>query len=297
MTAVQKKQTMRFLQGLAPSLVVLGLFLVLPLCMVLAFSLMTKGDWGGVEPIFTFDAYRKIFVREGFDGSLNANWPLITILLRSIVLAAVTTFLCLLIGFPAAFFIAQQSERMKTILLVAIMIPFWSNLLIRTIAWILILRDNGPLNSALIWTGLVDAPISLLFTNTAVLIGLIYIFIPFMILPIYSSVERLDMSLIEASFDLHADKFRTLTRVILPLAAPGIIAGAILVFIPALGSFVTPDLLGGGKTQMIGGLIKHQFSEAADWPNGSALSAMLLALVLITLFAISKRSHRGDGSL
>ncbi|MCB1431762.1 MAG: ABC transporter permease [Alphaproteobacteria bacterium] len=256
---------------------------------------MTKGPYGGVIPEFSLDAYRKIILQEQLDGSFRLNYPLIVILWRSVFLAFVTTVLCLLIGFPAAYVIAQQSDRMKTLLLIFIMIPFWSNLLIRTIAWIVLLRDKGPINSFLMATGIIDHPLSMLFTNGAIVVGLVYVYIPFMILPIYTSVERLDKSVVEAAFDLYASRFQVFLKVIVPLTMPGIIAGCFLVLIPSIGAFVTPDLLGGGRKLMIGTLIQRQFTEARDWPYGAALSAVLLLLVIIALLAQNRAGRRKAG--
>jgi len=271
------------LQGLLPSVAVLVIFFLVPLAIIVAYSFMTKGPYGGVIPQFSLDAYHSILYQEQLDGSLVPNYPLLTILGRSVGLATVTTVLCLLIGFPVAFVIAQQSDRMKTLMLIFIMIPFWSNLLIRTIAWIVLLRDTGPINSFLMFTGAIDHPISMLFTNGAIVIGLVYVYIPFMILPIYTSVERLDKSLIEAAFDLYAKRSHVFFKIIFPLAMPGIAAGCFLVLIPSIGAFVTPDLLGGGRKMMIGTLIQRQFTDARDWPYGAALSTVLLALVLLVL--------------
>ncbi len=173
-------------------------------------------------------------------------------------------------------------------------LPFWTNLLVRNYAWILLLRDYGTINNTLMWLGVIDEPLALLHTQTAVAIGLTYSFLPFMVLPIYASLEKLDFRLVEASFDLYAGRWQTLKRVILPLALPGIAAGCILVFVPSLGSYVTPELLGGGKTLMIGNLIGLQFGAARNWPFGAALGLFLLALVLLSLWAYSRRYKPQD---
>ncbi len=295
MTAVATREKIQRLQGFLPSVAVLIAFFVIPLAIIVVYSFMTKGPYGGVIPEFSLDAYRKIILQEQLDGSFRLNYPLIVILWRSVFLAFVTTVLCLLIGFPAAYVIAQQSDRMKTLLLIFIMIPFWSNLLIRTIAWIVLLRDKGPINSFLMATGIIDHPLSMLFTNGAIVVGLVYVYIPFMILPIYTSVERLDKSVVEAAFDLYASRFQVFLKVIVPLTMPGIIAGCFLVLIPSIGAFVTPDLLGGGRKLMIGTLIQRQFTEARDWPYGAALSAVLLLLVIIALLAQNRAGRRKAG--
>ncbi|MFV0475147.1 MAG: ABC transporter permease [Pikeienuella sp.] len=288
MSAIAEREGRRRLRGLAPSLFMLVVFFLAPLAIIVAYSLMTKGPYGGVIPEFSLDAYRKIVLQEQLDGSFQTNFALLTILGRSLGLALITTALCLLIGFPTAFVIAQQSDRMKTLLLILIMVPFWSNLLIRTIAWIILLRDTGPINGFLLWSGLLDDPLSMLFTNGAIVVGLVYVYIPFMILPIYTSVERLDKNLLEAAFDLYAKRSHIFFKIIAPLTAPGIIAGCFLVLIPCIGAFVTPDLLGGGRKLMIGTLIQRQFTEARDWPYGAALSTVLLSLVMIALFYQSR---------
>ena len=295
MTAVATREKIQRLQGFLPSVAVLIAFFVIPLAIIVVYSFMTKGPYGGVIPEFSLDAYRKIILQEQLDGSFRLNYPLIVILWRSVFLAFVTTVLCLLIGFPAAYVIAQQSDRMKTLLLIFIMIPFWSNLLIRTIAWIVLLRDKGPINSFLMATGIIDHPLSMLFTNGAIVVGLVYVYIPFMILPIYTSVERLDKSVVEAAFDLYASRFQVFLKVIVPLTMPGIIAGCFLVLIPSIGAFVTPDLLGGGRKLMIGTLIQRQFTDARDWPYGAALSAVLLVLVVIALLAQNRAGRRKAG--
>lgn len=293
-SAATREKTLR-LQGFLPSVTVLAIFFLIPLAIIVVYSFMTKGPYGGVIPEVSLDAYKKIILQEQLDGSFRLNYPLIVILWRSVLLAIVTTVLCLLIGFPAAYVIAQQSDRMKTLLLVFIMIPFWSNLLIRTIAWIVLLRDKGPINSFLMMTGITDHPLSMLFTNGAIVVGLVYVYIPFMILPIYTSVERLDKSVVEAAFDLYASRLQVFLKVIVPLTMPGIIAGCFLVLIPSIGAFVTPDLLGGGRKLMIGTLIQRQFTEARDWPYGAALSAVLLVLVVIALLAQSRTGRRKAG--
>jgi len=198
------------------------------------------------------------------------------ILVKSLWLAAVTTLLCLIAGFPIAFAIAFAGPKARAWLLLGVMLPFWTNLLVRTYALIAVLRDEGFVNSALGWFGL--APLHLLYNNGAVLFGLVTVQLPFMVLPLYAALDRLDRSLLEASLDLGATQLTTLRRIVIPLAMPGIVSGIILTFIPTLGAYLTPDLLGGPDSQMIANLIEGQFKRANDWPFGAALSFLLLYL-------------------
>jgi spermidine/putrescine transport system permease protein len=203
---------------------------------------------------------------------------------RSLWIAAVTTILCLVLGFPLAYLIAQAPRRWQGVLLLLIIIPFWTNFLVRTYAWIFILRTEGLLNTVLMGMGIINQPLNLLFTDAAVLLGLVYGYLPFMVLPLYAALERIDRSLIEAAWDLYANPRSIFTRVILPLAKPGVVAGCLLVFIPTLGAYVTPDLLGGAKNMMIGNLIQLQYLVVRDWPFGSAISFVLMAGVLLMVF-------------
>lgn len=280
----------RTILGLTPAFVMMGIFMAIPLALVVGMSFMARGQYGGFEWDFTMEAYERLLFVKRLDGSVVLNTAFLTVLGRSVALAALTTFFCALIAFPTAFYVARRSRRTKSILLLLIMFPFWSNLLVRTTSWIIILRDYGFVNQALMWMGAITEPLTLLYTNGAVLIGLVYVYIPFMILPIYTSVERLDNGLLEASFDLFATRAKTLRHVIIPLTMPGIIAGSILVFVPSLGAFITPDLLGGGKKLMLGSLIQLQFTTARNWPYGASLSVLLLAAVLIVMFALARRA-------
>jgi spermidine/putrescine transport system permease protein len=211
-----------------------------------------------------------------------------TILLRSVWLAAVSTLLCLVLGFPLALFIARSGRR-KGLYLQLVILPFWTSFLIRTYAWIFLLRDTGLVNTVLAAAGLITQPLPLLYNDAAVVLGLVYGYLPFMVLPLYATIERLDPSLLEAAADLGATPLKTLWSVVLPLCRPGIVAGVVLVFIPCLGAYLTPDLMGGGKTIMIGNLVQNQFTTARDWPFGAALSLALMALVMALLIAMSRR--------
>ncbi|HEX2056710.1 MAG TPA: ABC transporter permease, partial [Nitrospiraceae bacterium] len=216
------------------------------------------------------------------------------ILGQSLGFAAATTFLCLIIGFPLAYFIARAPRDRQWIWLLLILVPFWTNFLVRTYAWMVILRAEGFLNGWLLQWGLIDRPIELLYKPIAVLIGLVYGYLPFMVLPLYVACERIDPMLLDAARDLYADRVRVFSRVIWPLAKPGIIAGSILVFIPTVGAFLTPDLLGGARTMMIGNLIQHEYLVVRDWPLGSALAFVLMAVVLLLLRTYLRADRRID---
>jgi len=258
---------------LAPSLVWMGLFCILPLSIVFLISVASRGTYGGVEWTFTLANYRDLVD------------PLyLYIYARSFALALATTGLCLGLGFPLAYYIARAPARWQGIWLMLVLIPFWTNFLVRTYAWMNVLRADGLLNTILIGTGVVAGPIEMLYSDAAVLIGLVYGYLPFMVLPLYVAVERIDRSLIEAARDLSASGWAVFTRVIVPLAKPGIVAGCLLVFIPSLGAYITPDLLGGARSMMIGNFIQHEYLVVRDWPLGSAASFVLMAIVLAGLW-------------
>ncbi len=207
---------------------------------------------------------------------------------RSLWLAFTTTVICLLIGYPLAFFIATRKKPWRNVLLLLVIIPFWSNFLVRTYAWIVLLGTEGVFNVALQSFQIIDEPLQLLFTPFAVAIGLVYGYLPFMVLPLYATIEKLDFSLIEAAHDLGANDWRTFRKIILPLTMRGIVAGSLLVFIPTVGAFITPDILGGAKTLTIGNLIQNQFLRGRNWPFGSALSMLLMVVVLVPVLVYFK---------
>lgn len=276
---------------IGPAAAVIIVVMVIPLGLVAWISLQARDYSGGVIwGDFTIEAYRRLILERQLDGTLVVDFSYILIVLRSIWLSFLTTTISLAIGFPTALFMATRSARWRTILVFMVTVPFWTNLLVRNYSWILLLRDHGTINSLLIWLGLISEPLPLLNNEFAVAIGLTYSFMPYMILPIYSSLEKIDLRLVEAAFDLYADRWRTFWRIIVPLSIPGVVAGCVLVFVPALGSYVTPELLGGGKTLMIGNLIGLQFGAARNWPFGSALGLFLLSLVLVSLAAYALRS-------
>jgi spermidine/putrescine transport system permease protein len=267
-----------------PALVVIGVFGILPLVIMLIYSFLVAGTYGGVEWQFTTEAYVSfLFQRDIFDDTLQFVPDYLQIYLRSFWLAGLTTVACLLVGFPTAYFMATRPPAQRNFWVFLITLPFWTNLLIRTYAIMLIIRDEGLVNDLLQWLGLIDKPVHILYTSFAMLLGLLYSFLPFMVLPLYSSLEKLDFRLVEAGFDLYATRGQVLRRIVIPLARPGIIAGCILVFIPALGAYVTPLILGGGKQHMIGSLIATQFGTSRNWPFGSAQAFILMAVVLLAL--------------
>jgi spermidine/putrescine transport system permease protein len=254
---------------LAPVMIWLGLFFLVPLLLILAYSFGTSGVYGGITLGFNPGNFLKVFD------------PLyLEIIVRTFVIALINTFLCLALGYPLAYFIAFKGGRWKNVLILMVMIPFWTSLLLRAYAWVVILGGNGIANQILQFLGITDEPITLIFTLQAVIMGMVYSYLPFMILPLYASLEKLDVRLKEAAQDLGASRWHTFWRVTLPLSMPGVIAGSILVFIPSAGEFVIPTLLGGSRTVMTGNLIQQQFLQARDWAFGSALSVMLAVLLV-----------------
>ena len=280
---------------LIPTWVVIGFFLLAPVLMMLVYSFLTKEFRGGVIWEFSLAAYDQFIFDRGLfgDDPPKIEWTYIVIFARSIIQAAVATVLCLIIGFPTAYFIATRSPETRSIWLFLVTVPYWVNLLIRTVSMKFLIRDSGPLNEALMGLGLINEPIALINTDFAVQLGLFYSYLPFMVLPIYASVERYDFALSEAAADLYAGRWTILRRVILPIVRPGIVAGCILVFVPSLGAFLAPDLLGGAKSFLIGSLIEEQFKgNAGNWPFGAAASMILLTLVLIVLLIYARRQAR-----
>ncbi|MNZ49575.1 Spermidine/putrescine transport system permease protein PotB [compost metagenome] len=248
-------------------------------------SLLPRNVYGGVDwqADWQLQSYVQLFFQEGFDGELELNWVYAQALLRSVFQAGGTTVLCFLFGFPVALWMSSLTPRRRNLMVLLITIPFWTNLLIRNYAWLIILREHGWVAQSLNALFPQAGGITLLYNDFAVSVGLVYSFLPFMILPIYSTLEKLDWRLVEAAYDLGANRWHALRRIILPLSMPGVIAGALLVFVPSLGAFITPAILGGGKTLMIGNLIQQQFGTARNWPLGSSLSFLLLGIMLLSL--------------
>jgi spermidine/putrescine transport system permease protein len=282
---------------LAPSMAIIGLFVVAPLGFIAFVSTLDRGPQGTVVwDRHSLDAYAQFLFERDLMGRLTLNTDYLRIFGRSILLAALTTVVTLLVGFPTALWMAFQPPRRRGLLVFVVTVPFWTNLLVRNFSWILLLRDGGVIDAGLRRLGLTSGPIEVLYTPFATAIGLTYSFLPYMILPIYVSLEKLDRRLIEAAFDLGADRWRALTRVVLPLAMPGVVAGAILVFVPGLGAFISPELLGGAKSMMIGNLIQEQFGQSRNWPFGAALAFVLLALVVLALGLHALRFRRERAS-
>ena len=244
---------------------------------------------------FSPDAYVNfLFQRDIFSDTLQFSPAYLLIYLRSFLFAVATTAICLLLGFPTAYFMATRPPSQRNSWVLLITIPFWSNLLVRTLSIMFIIRDEGLINSALMALHVIDQPIPMLYTNFAILLGLLYAFLPFMVLPLYASLEKLDFRLVEAGYDLYATRRRVLWRVVIPLSLPGIVAGCLLVFIPALGAYVTPLILGGGTHLMIGDLIAQQFGSGRNWPLGSAQAFILMAVVLVALFFYVRNTLREE---
>nr|WP_242601437.1 ABC transporter permease [Pseudaestuariivita atlantica] len=283
---------------LVPAWAVLLVFVAAPVAMMLVYSFLTKEFRGGVIWEFSLAAYDQFFFDRGLFGDEppRIEWTYITIFWRSIWQAGLATLLSLLIGFPTAYFIATRPKDTRAIWVFLITIPYWVNLLIRTVSMRFLLREQGPLNDTLLALGVLDEPLRLINTNLAVQLGLFYSYLPFMVLPIYAAVERYNFTYSEAAADLYATKWATLRRVVLPAVKPGVIAGCILVFVPSLGAFLAPDLLGGAKNFMIGSLIEEQFKgNAGNWPFGAAASMILLTLVLIALLVATSLQRRAEG--
>ncbi len=271
----------RVVQGLfliSPANLYLFVFMILPLALVVGLSFLSRGTYGEVEFEFNPGNYLRLF--DPIYGKILAY---------SLGVGFGTTLLSILIGYPLAYYIARSPARQRSILLFLILVPFWTNFVIRVYAWIMILRAGGFLDGVLQWLGITTEPLGLLYTPTAVMIGMVYEFLPFMVLPLYTSLEKIENSLLEAAADLGAPPWRAFLRVTLPLSVPGMIAGTILVFIPAMGLFVIPDLMGGAKTVLIGNVIRNQFLTARDWPFGAAASMILMLMTLaLTMYYTRK---------
>ena len=291
-----ENKTQNRIYSLLPLWIVVGIFMIGPLLVMAVVSLMESNVYGGVHFKFSLSGYRQILFDTNLFDEIEFNPAYLIIIGRSFMLALVATFISLLIGFPAAYFISRQSNRVKNILIFLVTIPFWTNLLIRTFAWIIILGKGGVIESSFNFFGLLDeeSSLNLMYTNSAILIGLVYSYLPLMVLPIYASMEKMDLRLLEAATDLYSNRIELIRKIILPLSMPGIIGGSILVFVPCLGAFIAPDLLGGGKKLLLGSLIQFQFSYARNWPFGAAMAMFLLALVILVLIfnARLNRKHR-----
>jgi len=263
--------------ALAPAAALMIATVGVPFAVLAAYAFQSRGAYGGVTPPWTMENWLRL-----------ADPLYVGILLRSFFAAVVSTVLCLLLAFPLAMAITRAG-RWKNLLLALVMLPFWTSLLIRTYAWMFLLRDTGLINALLLKAGLIHEPLPLLYNWGAVVLGLVYAHLPFMVLPLYAALERQEPHLLEAAADLGARDWQAFWRITLPLAAPGIRAGVLLVFIPCLGTYLIPDLLGGGKTILVGTLIQNQFTAARDWPFGAAVSLALMAAVLVLLWMEARR--------
>lgn len=279
-----------------PALVLLLIGATGPLLIVFVYSFLQPGDYSGVRWDFTFDGWVGVFFQKDiFTDEFGVADAHLSIFWRSVKLSTLTTLITFLLGFPTAWFIATRPRTERGLWLFLVTIPFWTNLLIRTFAIMEVIRNQGILNSALMGMGVIETPIQILYTDTAVLIGMAYVYLPLMVLPLYAAIDRFDFRLIEAGYDLYASRIRVLRKVIVPIVRPGIVAGSILVFVPSLGAYVTPRVLGGGKNMMIGNFIELQFGQGRNWPLGAALSMMLLLIVLCALLVYVRVSTRkGD---
>lgn len=273
-------------QGLtliSPSMLYLLIFMLIPLVLVTLLSFMSRGTYGNVVYQFNLENYSRLID------------PLyLRILSYSVWTALLTTSITILIGYPLSYYIARVSQKQRSLLLFLVLVPFWTNFIIRIYAWIMILRTEGFLNSLLLDLGVINVPLNILYTPLAVQIGMVYEFLPFMILPLYTSLEKIENAQLEAAADLGARPWRAFFRVTLPLSVPGMIAGSILVFIPAMGMFVVPDLMGGAKTMLVGNLIRNQFLTSRDWPFGSAASMLLLLLTLAVTLIYTRKAGFGE---
>jgi len=256
----------------------LVVFVVVPTAILLVYSFCERDEVGGVVFSFTLDNYRRVF-----------DPVYLNIFARSVGYAGLTTVICAVVGYPVAYYIARAPEALRHRLLLLVMVPFWTSFLIRTYAWITILKQDGLLNGLLHSFAVTAAPLNLLYTPIAVVLGLVYAYLPFMILPIYGSAEKLDNSLIEAAHDLGAGPLRAFSAVIVPLTMPGIAAGTLLVFVPAIGMFAITDLMGGAKVPMIGNVIQNQFLQARDWPFGAALGVIFMLMFAVTYLVLQRR--------
>ena len=295
--AEERKDVVTRLWLSTPALVIIFCAALGPLLVVLFYTFLTKGDYGGVKWIFSTEGWFSVFFeRDIFDDTVTLADAHLSIFWRSVKLSLATTVLALLFGFPTAYFIATRPERSRDIWLFLVTIPFWTNLLIRTFAMMEVIRNEGIINTTLISLGIIDTPIQIMFTDTAIMMGMVYVYLPLMVLPLYASMEKLDFRIVEAGYDLYATRFKVLWRIIIPLVKPGIIAGSILVFVPSLGAYVTPRVLGGGKNLMLGNLIELQFGQGRNWPLGSALSITLMAIVMVAMLVYVRQASKGASS-
>jgi spermidine/putrescine transport system permease protein len=279
---------------LGPGALWILLFFNLPILIVLFISFVERGRAGSIRlpPVYTLDNYAQLFNACSSEFAGPACDPLLYLGIfgHSVRIGLVVTLWCILLGYPLSYFISKQKQVWRDALMILVIIPFWTNFLVRTYALKQVLATEGLLNSFLMNVGLINQPLDLLFNEFAVVVGLVYGYIPFAILPMYASIEKFDHTLMEAAADLGASPARSFLRVMLPLTMPGVVAALVLVFVPVVGAFITPDIMGGGKIEMIGTLINRQFGVSRNWPFGSAMSLMLMLLVLIGVIAYFRSS-------
>lgn len=273
---------------IGPGLLWLVVFFAIPLVIVVAVSFATRGTYGGIVWNLSLKQYIRLVSTDGQFDPIYLN-----ILVRSIWLAFLATVICLVLGYPFAYYLARRPARVRGALMLLVMIPFWTNFLVRTFAWMFIFREQGVVNSFLQAVGLIQDPIAMLFNEQAIVVGLVYGYLPFMVIPLYTSIEKFDFTLLEAANDLGAGSVMFLRRILLPLTMPGILAGSILVFIPSVGTYITSDLLGGAKVQMVGNSIQQLYLSSRDWPFGSAMSIVLMVLVMAATILYFRAGGQG----
>ncbi|MCL2893402.1 ABC transporter permease [Brenneria tiliae] len=298
MMTLAAAKKLRVIGLLSPITLLLSLFFLIPLAIMVTFSFLTPGLYGGVEWSLYPDNYGRIL---GWADGVFEDFDILylQIIATSIRIALISVVISLLVCYPIAFWVSGKSLKVRNFLLFLITLPFFASLVVRLYAWVLILRPTGFLNHILQSVGIIQQPLNLIYTETAVLIGMVYVYIPFMFLPVYASVEKIDRSLIYASYDLGANQWKTFWRITFPLTLPGIIAGSVMVFIPVLGNFIIPSLLGGARVIMVGSLIEQQFLSARNWPFGAAISMLLMLMVLCVLlvnFYLSQRRAAADSA-
>lgn len=284
---MKKKFSLRNKSGLFATMLPVSIwmlmFFIVPLFLILVVSFCTRGEAGDIVFSFTLSNYARL-----------ANKLYVVIFLKSFLISLGTTIICLIFGYPFAFIIAKADKKIKPILLLLIILPFWTNSLVRTYAMIILLRTEGIINTILLNIGLIKAPLHMMYNNFAVMIGMLYMMFPFMVLPLYASIEKLDMALLEAADDLGAGPVDKFLKVTLPLTKGGILSGSLLVFVPTLGLFFITDLMGGSKVVLMSNLIKNQFLTARDWPFGSAFSVILMIVMVIVIFYYTKSNSNKD---
>ncbi|HJS20843.1 MAG TPA: ABC transporter permease [Anaerolineales bacterium] len=290
----RRNKDVRLFGLISPGMLWIILFFNIPLLIVLFISFVEKGRAGGIKtpPVFTLENYQLFFnaCSSQFSGLDCDPFLYLGIFGHSIRIALFVTFWCIILGYPLSYFISRQRPLVRDALMILVIIPFWTNFLVRTYALKQVLATEGLINSFLMGLGLIDQPLELLFNEFAVIVGLIYGYLPFAILPMYASIEKFDHTLMEAASDLGASPARSFLRVMLPMTLPGVFAALVLVFVPVVGAFITPDIMGGGKIEMIGTLINRQFGASRNWPFGSAMSFILMLLVLIGVIAYFRSS-------